>query len=366
MYRYLKSLAVFLVVGSLCICFAVPVVCALEKNQFKGETLIVTTWSGPYEKNFRKAFVTPFEKLTGARIDLVPGWSEFITKIQTAPAGKPPYDVFLGTDRQYIQAKASGHLEELRLPNIPNWSMVWDSLRKMDGYQQKLGAPFDSAYMGMVFRNDAINFEPNSWQDLSRSEFNKKISLDHNFYYNLYLGAYLAGQLDDQGRVLLEPTEKIYNTMKDLASTNVYKWYGSGAEFVSLLERGEVAGGYYWSGTLYAKKEGGLDISISIPKEGTVAYLDYLCVLKGTKKRDLAEAFINYCLSDEAMSRFIAVQKNSVSNKNATVPDSLKGLILDSEEEWAKIQFIDWDYVLPNWDKLEEKWKKEVMPLVNK
>lgn len=365
MHQHLKSLLVFLVAVLTYFLVATPAAYALEKNQFKGETLVVTTWSGPYEKNFRDVFVTPFEELTGAIIDLVPGWSEFITKIQTAPKGTPPYDVFLGTDRQYIQAKTSGHLEKLRTENLPNWALVWEQLQKMEGYQEKLGAPFDSAYMGMAFRNDMIDFTPSSWQDLARPEFKKKIALDQNFYYNLYLGGYLSRQVNDKGQVTLDPTDKIYDTMKTLAASNVYKWYSSGAEFISLLERGEVAGGYYWSGTLYAKKDGGLDISITLPKEGTVAYLDYLCVLKGTKKRDLAEAFINYCLSTEAMTRFVAIQKNSVSNRNAQVPDGLKELILDSDAEWKKIQFIDWDYVLPNWDQLEEKWKKDVMPMVN-
>jgi spermidine/putrescine-binding protein len=109
-----------------------------------------------------------------------------------------------------------------------------------------------------------------------------------------------------------------------------------------------------------------MKIAVVLPKEGTVAYIDYLCVLKDTPKRDLAEFFINYCLGGEAMSRFVEIQNNSVSIKDAKIPAVLKGIVLGSEAEWEKIDLIAWDYILPRWKDLEEKWKKEVIPAVKR
>ena len=336
------------------------------EERFKGQTLIVTTWSGPYEKNFRATLVEPFEKQYGVKIDLVPGWGEFITKIQTAPKGQPPYDVFLATDRTYLQAKTSGHLEKMRPENLPNLNRIWDRLKRLDGVTAGLGAPFDSAYMAMTFRSDLIKFTPTSWKDFARPELKNLLSLDQLFYYNLYVGGYVADRVDKNGRVVLDPIDPIYNKMKEIAASSLYKWYESGAEFMSLLEREEIHGGYYWSGTLYAKKTGGMKLAIVLPKEGTVAYIDYLCVLKDSPKRDLAEFFINYCLGEDAMTRFVDTQKNSVSNKYARVPAELKGIVLGSEAEWEKIDLINWDYILPNWKTLEERWKKEVLPAVKR
>ena len=217
----------------------------------------------------------------------------------------------------------------------------------------------------MTFRNDLIKFTPTSWKDFTRPDLKNLLSLDQLFYYNLYVGGYIADRMDKNGSVILEPVDPIYNKMKEIAATNLYKWYESGAEFMSLLERGEIHGGYYWSGTLYAKKTGGMKLSIVLPKEGTVAYIDYLCVLKDSQKRDLAEFFINYCLGEEAMTRFIEIQKNSVSNKNAKVPPELKGIVLGSEAEWEKIDLIDWGYILPNWKNLEERWKRRFFQPLN-
>jgi len=332
------------------------------EERFKGETLIVTTWSGPYEKSFRTVFVDPFEKQYGVKIELVPGWYEFIPKILSAPKGQPPYDVFLATDRSIIQVKT--HLEKLRRENIPNFQRMWDYTKELDGFKNNLGAPFDSGFMTMAFRSDLIKFNPTSWKDFTRPDLKKLVSFDSVFFWNLYPGGYIADRVDKKGKVVLEPIDPIYKKMEEIASTNIYKWYGSGAEFVSLLERGEVHGGYGWSGSLYLQKAKGMKLLLVIPKEGTVAYVDYLCVLQGTKKRDLAEFFINYCLSEEPMTRFVELQKNSVSNKNVKIPAELKGTVLGSEAEWEKLQLVDWDYVMPRWKELEERWKKEVLPLV--
>ena len=46
------------------------------KDKFKGETLRVTCWSGPYATDFEKVFVPEFEAITGANVEVIPSWIE--------------------------------------------------------------------------------------------------------------------------------------------------------------------------------------------------------------------------------------------------------------------------------------------------
>ncbi len=85
---------------------------------------------------------------------------------------------------------------------------------------------------------------------------------------------------------------------------------------------------------------------------------------KGTKKKELAEFFVNHALSDDIMTNFLKANSVSVANRYAKVPDEIKDIILDSEKKWESITPLDWNFILPQWDKLDERWKKEVLPVV--
>jgi spermidine/putrescine-binding protein len=86
-----------------------------------------------------------------------------------------------------------------------------------------------------------------------------------------------------------------------------------------------------------------------------------MTVMKGTKNRDLAEAFINYSLDPKRQSAFAKASGNWVSGSKAEVPASLKGINPSSNEDFQKITFFDWDLLNDKWTELEERWKKEVL-----
>ncbi|MFK5954227.1 MAG: hypothetical protein QM498_14305, partial [Desulfobacterium sp.] len=62
---------------------------AEDLKRFKGQKITVTCWSGPYAESFKKAFVNPFMKQSGAVILVSPGWSEFMSKIKASPEDRP-------------------------------------------------------------------------------------------------------------------------------------------------------------------------------------------------------------------------------------------------------------------------------------
>jgi spermidine/putrescine transport system substrate-binding protein len=325
----------------------------------EGDTLVVTTWSGPYEKSFREAIVEPFEKEFGVKVELVPGWDEFLPKIQVAPEGQPPYDVFLSDDYYYPVLTEGGYIEELDFSLIPNIEEIWTSLKGHDAYTSRTGAPFDSSFVVFVFRKDLVDEPATTWQEMMDPRFAKKLSFDPNLGYNVTIADIMLGE-----GTMYRDMDAIFAKMQEYAGTQVVKWYEGGAEFWSLLERGEVVGGWFYAGSTYSGlRDSRMDVHVIKPLDGTFGYFDYLTILKGTKKRDLAHKFINYCLDEEVQQRFMTIQGNAVSNKNVSISPEVRDFVLTSEEEWDRVVLPDWYYLEEDWVNLEERLQREVISL---
>ena len=119
--------------------------------------------------------------------------------------------------------------------------------------------------------------------------------------------------------------------------------------------------GTYYSGGIFSEMNKGSNVKMVVPKEGCVAWIGYLTVMKGTKSRDLAEAFINWCIDAKNQTNFAQRNGGWVSNSKAQIAAPLKGVLPSSDEEFKKTVFFDWNLLNKQWSELEERWKKEVL-----
>jgi spermidine/putrescine transport system substrate-binding protein len=73
-------------------------------------------------------------------------------------------------------------------------------------------------------------------------------------------------------------------------------------------------------------------VESSIPKEGAYLWGEAISIVSGTKKRDMAKKFVDYCLSAEAQVRFA-----TKPSYTAIIPNG-KGweLLQSSKPDWAK------------------------------
>src|SRR5437764_11254841 len=53
------------------------------------------SYAGPSEEAYRKALVPAFEKATGTKIIVSPGWWEAIPQVRSSPPDQPPYDLIM-------------------------------------------------------------------------------------------------------------------------------------------------------------------------------------------------------------------------------------------------------------------------------
>ncbi|MBW2123343.1 MAG: extracellular solute-binding protein [Deltaproteobacteria bacterium] len=356
-----KGLLIFLALVFVFGLLAGPGLAADDLKRFKGQKITVTCWSGPYTNDFKKAYVEPFMKASGAIVIVSPGWAEFMSKIKASPEDKPPYDVFMADGWNYIAAMNIHRLLPIRKENIPNARDIYPELLKREAWVKGYGVPFDGGIYLPIYVPGKVHFTPDSWKDLMREEVSGKLSLDQTFYYGLYASAFISDKKPGvQELYSKEGMDEVFRISAELA-THVKKFYKGGAELFQLIKTGEVVMGTYYSGGTFSEMNKGTNVRMVFPKEGAVAWIGYLTVMKGTKNRDLAEAFINWCIAPENQTHFAQINGGWVSNTKAKIAPALKGVVPSSNEEFKKTFFFDWDLLNKQWGELEERWKKEVL-----
>lgn len=357
--KKMNLLTPFLVV--LLMVFVCGHVSADDLKRFKGQKLTVTCWSGPYAESFKKAFVNPFMKQSGAVIIVSPGWSEFMAKIKASPEDKPPYDVFMADGWNYLAAMNIDRLQPIRKENIPNAKEIYPVLLERDPWQKGYGVPLDGSAYLPVYAKGKLDFTPTSWADLLRDDVKQKLSLDTTFYYGLYAAAYASDLMPGAEELYTEEgIDHVFDVSKQMAR-NVKKFYKGGAEFLSLLNSGEASMGAYYVGGTVSEMRKGAEIEMVSPKEGSVSWIGYLTIMKGVKNVDLAEAFINFCMDPANQSEYLKHSGNWVSSSKAVIPEDVKHIMPASNEAFENITFFDWDLLNAKWTELSDRWKKEVL-----
>jgi spermidine/putrescine transport system substrate-binding protein len=337
---------------------------------FEGQKLIVGIWSGPYAKNFEASIGQGFEELTGAELLYKYSW-DFTPEIMASPEDDPPLDVTLTADADYLVGVNNKLWLPIRYANVPNSEKIFPIIRNEISPNTEFGVPFDAAIHILMYRKDLVQTPPTSWKDLLTNEqFDGKIAIERWFPYWIYIGSYLT-DYDPPTEAIYSPEgrEAIFDAMKKL-SERWFFCYDKGAEFWAALDAGEILAGNYWNGSATAQiqaqieKEGkATTYAMTLPKEGAVAYLDHFCVVRGTEKRDLAEAFINYAVSTAGQKAFLNSQYNLIVNQEAVadVPTVLADIHPKTDSDWKKISFIDAPTLEPMRKKLEERFVKEVL-----
>jgi spermidine/putrescine-binding protein len=340
---------------------------AFAAKPYEGQTLSVSTWSGPFAKNYTEAIVKPFEEWSGAKVTVVPGWAELVTKIIAAPPDQPPYDVLLGEGRIYTQARINNLILPINFDNIPNHKDIWPSLKKYPGYRDKYGVPYQGAVVGLNYLPKKVPFTPTAWKDFTKPEVKGKVCLDRAWWLeNFYLAAYLMGQTNITGKWIVDNLDKLFEVVKTQLAPNVKVWYKGGADLFAYMKQGEVWLAPYYVGSSYQMKLGGLDLNFIFPKEGFNGYYDYQMIVRGTKKKELGEAFINFALKPEAQAEFVKRQFNSVANKYTNIPQDVKWFIMNTSGEYERFSVFDWEPIEPLYKQIDERWNKEILPIAGK
>ncbi len=339
-------------------------------QMYKGERINVFTYAGPWGDMFTEHFAPGFADLTGAQIVLDLGWWDSVPKLKASPPGQPAFDLIMTDATQGYPAVREGLFQKAdfsRIPNMKNFAPeMLDNWIVKEGW----GVTWPDALGAGTYNKDKTESVPQRWSDLLKPEFDRKIGLYNSFYMSLQTLASI--KVDSEGRPgtaheeMANNLEGVLEFSKD-QSDRVSLWWKSASDMILNIIQGNVAIGNVHSPAIYqAIKDGEDSVAMFAPLEDRAFVQLFWLVTKDTKKKEIAEAAIDYFCTEAFQTAYarnagFVTPIRSVAEAIAK-EDALYGEINPTTpEEFKALKYFPYDAYFAAWDQIVEYWDREVL-----
>ena len=301
---------------------------------------------GIYEELARQLVVDPFERQTGAVVELVPGSAaEIITRLRAEQAA-PSVDVAI-LDRLVAGTSLDDSLfERLDPANVPNLRELAPEAIDPAGY----GPIVHSHNLALGYNTKRLTVEPpRGWADLWDARFRGLVvpataELTPGLLFLLQANALNGGSYEN-----LDPGFAALQRLKP----NLLRFYRSIGEVRPMLNN-ENAIVAVSTNVIQGEIERGSPVAVVLPEEGCLASPAVAQVVRGTRVKALAERFIDTYLAPDAQTGWATKYFVTVFNRRAVVPAAVKARIGE------RIVFFDADKVSKGRQTWIDRWIREV------
>ena len=300
---------------------------------------------GIYEELARKLVIAPFEKGTGASVEVIPASAAQIVTRLMAEKAAPTVDVVIVDQLVMGSAITDGVFETIDRANVPAMTQLAPEAIDSRGF-----GPVVHCHNLVIGYNTKLLTvaPPASWADLWDARFRGlvvpgAIELTPGLLFLLQ-----ANRLNGGDYLHIDPG---FNALKRLMP-NVQKYFHTIDEVRPLVAQQNAVVAIS-SNMLYAEMQAGSPVTMVFPSEGCLASPAVAQVVKGTRHKALAETFIDYYLRPDAQLGWARDYNVSVFNTKANVPDDIKARIAD------KTVFFDQAEVAKRRGGWVERWRRE-------
>ena len=323
---------------------------AAEEKPYAGQTLTISTFAFNAEL-LQKNIYDPFMEMTGCTI-VADGASNAVRVTKLAEAAEGDYDVVIIGDMFVKQLMAEGKIDTLDASKLTNLSAVYDNAKAPMG--EGYGPAYTFNRLGIVYDPDTCPVEIKSFADLWNPELKDYIAIPAItntsgplFYYGVAAAFGLEPGKDDAA---------IFAKLAEL-KPNVKSTYTSANNTITMLNQGEICVAVLLDYSYTTAKSANPAYVWVNPAEGLYGGYNMLNIIKGSKNKELAEAFIDFYLSydvqyAEAMDGVDSPVRTDIvldeeHAQNFTYGDMVSQLILP-----------DWDFVTENLPAWTEQWNE--------
>ena len=272
-------------------------------------TLRVLAWPGYADAETVRAF----EQRHRARVDLTLVSSDEVMWEKINGNAGADFDVFAVNTaelQRYIDHGLVQPVDPLAIPNtrrqLPRFRS--DAIPGLTRGGKTYGIPYTYAEMGLIYDRSQFPRAPDSIATLWDPHLQGKVLAYNGGGHNFSLAAMMLGRpspfhIDDAGWPLA--VERLIALRR-----NVLAFYTQPEESVRLFRshRAALLFANYGMQQLQLLKAAGVDVGYSIPKEGTLAWLDCWAITRGAREAALAAAWIDTLLDKEASALLVARQ----------------------------------------------------------
>lgn len=258
--------------------------------------------------------------------------------------GLARYDLVVLSDTLVGSLRSDGLFAPLDLENIPNFKNldpVFVNARFDPGNRYCM--PFQWGTMGLGYNKQTIKSSSPGWPDFFEATTPRRLGLPNDS--RLALGAallYLGYSPNTTNTLELAEARRI---LEERASQIVIYAPAAGS---TLLAGGQVDFLFARSGAILTLRDRDPNFEYTLPFEGTVMWVDNLCLLRGSDQPKLAEAFINYILEAPVSLTLAQANRNSLPNvaaltllKETKQPDPILYPDTDTRQRLFSLVTID-------------------------
>lgn len=301
---------------------------------------------GIYEELARRLVIDPFERETGARVEVVPASSAQILTRLAAERAAPAVDLVV-VDQLVMGAAIEQQLfDPVAAANVPNLKDLAPEAIDPRGY----GPVVHCHNMVLGYNTRLLHVDPPvSWADLWHPRFKGlvvpgAIELTPGLLFLLQANALNGGSYEDPGPG--------FAALERLAP-NVRKYFHNIGE-VRPMVAGENVIVAIGSNMTQAEIAQGSPVAQVFPSEGCPGSPAVAQVVRGTRVKDLAERFIDIYLRPETQLAWARDYNVSVFNTRANVPAEVRARVAD------KTVFFDAAAVSRGRAAWVDRWMREI------
>ena len=272
------------------------------------QTLQIYSWDG----YFGDTVLDAFTRTTGISVRLTPFASldEMFAKLRF---GNPGYDLIVPGDQMIETLHSLVLLESIDHTKLPNFQHIGENfLNSTFDPACRYHVPYTWGMLGVGYRHSKIS-QPTSWQHVLASDrYTGRIALLNDSRYMLAAALIYLGYSVNSTQL----TE--INAARDLLiqQKRHIKMFAPDTGQDLLLSQ-EVDLAVEWNGDLHSVMIEDTDLAYIVPAEGTIRWVDGLCIPKGAPNPDLAYTFIDYVMQPEVNAQIMNEIHFATCNKAA-------------------------------------------------
>lgn len=305
--------------------------------------LVVAAFGGAYTDTVRKT-IGAFESANGVKIAFVPASGAD----GLAKAMAKQVDVMHGDLAWAYRGVAQDAFEKLDPAIVTNLSALHPKARFSE-----YGVVTNFGEYGIAYDPSQVKAAPTSWLDLWKPEFKGAVSTTGYDAANIELIVLMA-KLNGGNEDNIDPG---FRKMAELGK-QISVFYSQHPQLLDLFRTKEIVMARWLRGRVDWANKQGVALKFVAPKEGAIALVSTVHVVKGRPQTELAQKFVNHLLSADSQKLYAADLGYTPSRRGL----DLTGIDVPySDAMIDSLLMSDWAKIVPKMDAWKERWEKEVV-----
>lgn len=285
--------------------------------------------------------VAAFEKATGNHVinDFFNSEQEMLTKLRTNPG---LYDVVMINAAFNDQAFSEGLIQAIDTSKIANYADIGAEKAKspmLDHDGKAYGVPWVWGVTAIAVNDKSFPTPPTSINVMWDPAHKGRVILRDDAVEAIQFGAIATGQDINDIKDMDAVKAKLTSLMPQIRT-----FWSAENDWNQMVAANQIDVGTYWSGSAdRAKKNFKLPVSLVIPEEGCVGWLDAFSIPKDSKNVEGAQAFINYMIDPSFYTEWVAKVGAPVSANDkalAALPaDAFNRVVMGDPKVASRIKF---------------------------